>query len=106
MEPGMKWFRLKHTLRAGMRPIPLLFVLLGIGLCHMKRWPSTTRSSSPSTVSVELTPPWGFWEPSPLEKQLELLDAAVAENDWPEGERSRVSSDPQGIGGGSAQQSV
>ncbi len=37
MEPGMKWFRLKHTLRAGMRPIPLLFVLLGIGLCHMKR---------------------------------------------------------------------
>jgi uncharacterized membrane protein len=28
----MKWFRLKHFLRTGMWPIPLLFVLLGIGL--------------------------------------------------------------------------
>lgn len=28
----MKWFRLKHILRTGMWPIPLLFVLLGIGL--------------------------------------------------------------------------
>ena len=30
----MKWFRLKHILRTGMRPIPLLFVLLGIGLSY------------------------------------------------------------------------
>lgn len=36
---------------------------------------------------------------SPLERQLELLDAAVADNDWTDTERSdMVSGDPQGIG--------
>jgi len=36
----------------------------------------------------------------PLEEQLELLDAAVADNDWPEGERARLEPDAQGIGSG------
>lgn len=34
MQQGMKWFWLKHILRTGMWPIPLLFVLLGIGLSY------------------------------------------------------------------------
>lgn len=38
---------------------------------------------------------------APLERQLSLLEAAVAENDWPKSERSQVSSDPQGIGSAS-----
>ena len=36
---------------------------------------------------------------APLERQLELLDAAVAANDWPEAERSEgLVNDTQGIG--------
>jgi uncharacterized membrane protein len=33
-----------------------------------------------------------------LEAQVELLDAAIAHNDWPELERTILASDPQGIG--------
>jgi len=34
----------------------------------------------------------------PLARQLELLDTAVAENEWPQDERGPVPADPQGIG--------
>jgi uncharacterized membrane protein len=34
----------------------------------------------------------------PLERQLDLLQAAVAKNDWPDADRPDVSSDRQGIG--------
>jgi uncharacterized membrane protein len=35
---------------------------------------------------------------APLERQLALLDGAIAENDWPAEERAGVTSDIQGIG--------